>query len=61
MGVMKIGNIVHRAGVKPTYFAFQASVHIGFGDITTITMPACLFCPLHQRSVQTTTPCPLEL
>ena len=35
MGEMKMGNIVPRAGIEPTFLAFQASVL----TITTHTLP----------------------
>ena len=59
MGVMKMGNIVHRAGIEPTSLAFRASVlplhHVGYPDVTTIPTPTCLCGPLPQRSVHATT------
>ena len=46
MGVMKMGNTMHRAGLEPTSLAFRASElplhHVGFPDITTIHTPTCL-------------------
>ena len=59
VGVMKMGNNVPRAGLKPTSLAFRASVlqlhHVGFPDVSTIPTPTCLYSSLPQRSVQTTT------
>ena len=59
MVVMKMGNIVPRAGLEPTSLAFQANVlplhHVGFPDVTTIPMSTSLCGTLPQRSVQTTT------
>ena len=59
VGEMKIGNIVPRAGTKPTFLAFQANVyHIG-----SMMSPLFSCIPVYaaQRSVQTTTLVPLEL
>ena len=46
MGVMKLGNTVPRVALKPTSLAFWAIVlplhHIGFPDITTISIPTSL-------------------
>ena len=55
MGVMKMGNTMFKAGLKPTSLASRASVlplhHVGFPDV----IPTCLSRSLPQRSVQTTT------
>ena len=65
MGVMKMGNIVPRAGLEPTPLAFWASVlplhHIGFPDDTAIPTPTCLCGSLPHMLVQTTTLIPFEL
>ena len=56
MGVMKVGNIVPRVGLKPTSPAFWVSVlplHHSLPDVTH-TMPS-LYSSLPQRSVQTNT------
>ena len=56
VGVMKMGNIVPRAGLEPTSLAFWVSVlPLDFPDVTTILTPTCLCSYLPQRSVQTTT------
>ena len=59
MGMMKMGNIVPRAGLELRYLAFQASVLTiiprRLPDATTIPMSTCLCSSLPQRSVQTTT------
>ena len=63
--VIKMGNIVPRAGTKPTSLAFQPSVlalhHGSLPDVTTIPTPTCLCITLPQMSMQTTTLDPLEL
>ena len=50
MGVMKMGNIVPSAGIKPTSLTFWAIViplhHISFPDVTTIPMHTCLYMQL---------------
>ena len=65
VGVMKMGNIVSRAELKPTSLAFRARVlplhHIGFPDVTTIPIPTYLCGSLPQRSEHTTTLTPLVL
>ena len=65
VGVMKMGNIVPRVGLKHISLAFRASVlplhHIGFPDVTFIPTPTCLYKSLPQRPVQSTTLVPLEL
>ena len=62
VGVMKMGNILPKAGLEPKSLAFQASLlpfhHIGFPEFTTILTPTCLCSSLPHclcRSVQTTT------
>ena len=59
MRVMKMGNIVPRAGLEPTSLAFRASVpplhHVGFPGVTTTPTPTCLCSSLPQRSEQTAT------
>ena len=59
VGVMKIGNIMPRAGLKPTSLELRVSVlslhQEGFPNVTAIPMPTCLQSSLSQRSVQTTT------
>ena len=59
VGVMKMGNIVPRAGNEPTSLAFYASVlplhHIGFPDVMTMSTPTCLSSSLPERSVPPTT------
>ena len=59
VGVMKMGNTVPRAGLKPTSLAFRAGVlsfhHIAFSDVITTPTPKCLYSSLPQRSVQTST------
>ena len=56
MGVMKMGNTVPRAGIKPTSLAFCANVltitQHRLPDVTTIPTPNCLCSSLPQRSVQ---------
>ena len=56
VGVMKMGNIVPRAGIELTSLAFQTSVlqlhHVGS---LMSCIPTCLCGSLPQRSVQTTT------
>ena len=46
VGLMKMGNIVLRAALKPTFLEFQSRVlplhHISFSDVTTMHMPTCL-------------------
>ena len=43
MGMMKMGNTVPRAGLKPIFLSFQASVlplhHTDFPDVTAIPTP----------------------
>ena len=59
MGVMKMGNIVARVGIKCTSLAFQASVLTitpnRIPDVTTISMHICQCSSLPERSVQPTT------
>ena len=59
VGVMKMGNIVHRVGIKPTSLEFRASVTTitpcRLPDVATIPTPNCLCSSLPQRSMQTTT------
>ena len=61
MGVMKMGNIVPGAGIKPTSLTFRARVLPStitphrLPDVTTMPTPTCLCDSLPQRSVQTTT------
>ena len=59
MGGMKMGNIVSRAGIEPTSFAFWASVLTispsRLPDVTTLPIPTCLGGTLPEMSVQTTT------
>ena len=59
MGVMKIGNIVHRAEIELTSLEFWVSVlpshHVGFPDVTIIPTPSCLCSSVPQRSLQITT------
>ena len=59
MGLMKMENIVSRAGTEPTSLAFQTSVLTI--DVNTIPMHTYLCSSLSQRSVQTTTLIPSEL
>ena len=42
MGVMKIWNIVPRAGLEPTSLVFQVSVLQLHPDVTAIPTPTCL-------------------
>ena len=58
VSLMKMVNIVPRAGLEPTSLAFHASVlplhHIGFPGVTnTVPMPTCLCSSLPQTPVQT--------
>ena len=59
MGVTKVRNIVPRVGLKPTSLAFWTSVqpfhHVGFPDVTTISMTIYLGSSLPERSVHATT------
>ena len=62
MSVAKMGNIVPRAGLKPTSRATLLPLHhVGFPGVTTIPMPTCVCGSLSQRSVQITTLILLEL
>ena len=64
MGVMKIENIVPRAGIELTSLAFRGQcatiTACRLCDGTTIPMPTCLCGSLPQRSVPTTTHCSLS-
>ena len=55
MGVMQMGNIVPRAGIKPTSLIFQASVLTimpgRLPDVTTIPKHTCLCGSLPQMFV----------
>ena len=57
VGVMKMGNTVPTAGLKPTSLSLQASVlplhHVGFPDVTTIPTPTYV-CSLVVSTVFTT-------
>ena len=59
VGVMKMGNSVSRAGIKPISLVFWAMVlpftQHRLPDVTSIPMPTCLCSSLPQRSGQTTT------
>ena len=67
MHVMKMENIMPRAGIKPTSLTLWATVlpfhHLlgvgrlrhWVGDVTSIPTPTCLCSSLPQRSVQATT------
>ena len=59
VGVMEMGNIVPRAGIKPTYLEFWTSLlsvtSHRLVDFTTIPTPICLYGSLPERSVQPTT------
>ena len=65
MDVMKMGNSVPRAAIKPTSLAFQASVLTitppMLHDVTMLPMLPCQNGPLPERSVQTTIFVPLKL
>ena len=58
VGVIKMGNIIPRAGLEPTSLAFQASVlpysPCRLPDVNTMPIPTCLCSSFPQRSVQTT-------
>ena len=55
VGVMKMQNIVLRAGIEHTYLTFQVSVlTIKPPDVTTIPKPTCLCNSLLEKSVQST-------
>ena len=60
IGVMKMGNIVSRAGIEPTSLAFWASMLLiitrRLPDTITIPMPMGLCSSLLQRSVQSKSP-----
>ena len=60
VGVTKMGNIVPRAGMQPTYISgiLGECVHATpcrLPDVTPIPTPTCVCSSLPQRSVQTTT------
>ena len=59
MGVMKMGNIAPRAGLKPTSLTFRVSVlllhHVGSLTSPLYPRPPFYVALLPQRSVQTTT------
>ena len=62
--VMKMGNMVLRAGIEPN-LVFQASVltitPLRLPDVTTLPTHTCPCKSFPERSVQTTTLVPLEL
>ena len=64
-GVMEVGNIAPRAGIKPLSLVFCASVlkisPTRLPDVTILTKPNCLYGFLSKKSVQTSTLIPLEL
>ena len=65
VGVMKMGNNLARAGIKPTSLALWANVLTitppRLPDVTVLPMPACPCGFLPERSVKTSTITPLEL
>ena len=65
VGMMKIGNIVPRAGIKYMSLTFWAIVLMvtpcRLPNVTTISTPACLCSSLPQWLVQTATLVPLEM
>ena len=56
---MNTEDIAPRAGIEPTYLAFQANVLMitppRLPDVTTIPTPTCLYGSFLEKSVQTTT------
>ena len=56
MGVMEMGNIPHRVGIEPKYFAFQTTVltiiPLMLPDATTLPTSNCLCGSFLDRSVQ---------
>ena len=59
VGVMKMGNIMPRGGIEPTFLASQAigvtNTPLMLPDVTILPVPICPCGPLPERSVQITT------
>ena len=59
VGVMKVGNILPRVGIEPTYLAFEDNVPTILParplDLTILPTPICLCGSYPDRSVQTIT------
>ena len=61
MCVMKMGNLVPRQGISGILDQCATIIPHRLPDVITLPMPTCLFGSLSERSVQITTPIPLEL